>query len=179
MKKHIATIFLFAVLALLSMAACAQSAEERIPGHFPERGISLPITQEDEAMGIGAAYFMGATSDIARLPILEISYSDEESVNSVLARYDQDKIYESEESFYAFLSELLACNHVLYQIALYETDYVKEQMDSDGLLADALLLDHVSILAENDGYTYVVYDTVSSYTNEDHELQARVAAAGV
>lgn len=177
MKKMLALFLLSLSLVLSAACSFAEQADAASIGHFPQRGMSLPMTAEDEAMGLHAAYFMGATNEIRQLPILEISYTDEESINALLSESDQNAIFESEEAYYAFLNELLACNHTLYQIALFDADYVRESEASGGMLADAISLDSVTVLTENDGYCYLLLDAVSSLTYDDPALGERVAAA--
>ena len=74
MMKKLAALALCLALALFAVSALAMDAA--FPGDLPERGISLPMTQEDLLMGLSLSYSMGDGPDGIKLPQFDIAYAD-------------------------------------------------------------------------------------------------------
>jgi len=180
MKKNLLAFILALMLLTVSFAAAAEGTEpERIRGNYPERGISLAMTEEDEAMGLGCAFTMGGTAEVPQLPLFQINYSDMPSLEAVIAEYRQyDNAAFNDEAFvYQFMTDMYSCIYPLYQIALFDAEYVSEKAAGDGVLTAGLTLSDVTLLAENDGYAYILMDNLAYLTFEDEALQERVLAA--
>ena len=178
MKKNwlIRILALTAALLMLSVCAVAEETLAELPaGHVPERGISFPFTQEDTDSGLSTGYYMGATEKFPTLPLLYITYTDLDALNAVLEKYS-DADLEDDEVFYAVLTEAFSHQHTLYEIALLDTQTLNEELAAGATLASLLGADNFTVLAENDGYTYVVSDVAAAETYDSAEVQEQVLA---
>lgn len=165
---------LAAALLLLSFSAVAEETYTEPPaGYIPERGISLPFTEEDTAGGLSATYYMGGTAEFPVLPVLEIIYVDLEALDAVMAKYS-DADLEDEEVFYAVLTEAFSHQHPLFEIALLDTQTLNEELAAGATLESLLGTNALSVFTENDGYTYVIGDAASTVTYDNAELQQQV-----
>ena len=164
---------LLAALLLLSFCAVAEEIAEPPAGYVPERGISLPITDEDTANGYSAKYFMGGTDVFPILPVFEISYTDLEKMDALLNQYT-DADLEDEELFFTLLEKMFSYTHTLYQIVLLDTETLNEQYAAGATLESLLGTDLFTPLTENDGYTYFVADAATNSTYESADVQEQV-----
>ena len=175
MKKTLfaRVLALVAALLMLSFAAIAEEEFIDVPaGYVPERGISLPFTDEDTTNGYSTTYYMGATEHFPLLPILEVTYSDLDGLMLALEKYDEEDL-EDEEVFFAMLMEAFSYNHTLYQVALLENEKLNT-LYAAGETLESLFGSAFSVLAENDGYTYIVGDYASAETYDSVEVQEQV-----
>lgn len=180
MKKNLLAFILALMLLTVGFSATAEgTVPERVRGNYPERGLILAMTEEDEAMGLGCAFTMGGTEEVPQLPLFQINYSDIPSLEAVIAEYRQydDAAFNDEAFVYQFMTDMYSCIYPLYQIALFDAEYVSEKAAGNGMLAAGLTLDDVTRLGENDGYAYILMDNAAYLTFEDDALQERVLAA--
>ena len=136
MKKNwfIRILALAAALLMLSFAAVAEEEIAEVPaGYLPERGISIPFTAEDEAEGYGASFYMLNTAAFPVLPIIEVSWMDNEGLLTLFEKYEGVDFEANEDLFIEILIESFSYNHTLYQIALLDTvilNFEKEHTDN-------------------------------------------------
>ena len=182
MKKNwlIRILALTAALMLFCLTAVAEEEFVLPPeGYVPERGISLPFTAEDTAAGLSTAYFMGSTDVFPNLPLLEITYTDLDALNAVIEKYSEADP-EDEEVFYAMLMEAFSHNYNLYDIVLLDTERLNNALASGATVESLLGWQEedgaLSVLTENDGYTYMISATAANRTYEDAKLQEHVLA---
>jgi len=174
MKKLVA---LMLVLALSLCAVCALAADTAFPGELPERGVSLPMTQEDLAMGLSLSYTLGEGSEGEKLPQFDIAYADLEAIQAVTEKYaGQD--FSDQNVFYAALAEMLTHYYRLFDVALFETELynaaVEAGMDYKEMLGDAVIL-----MGENGGYTYVAIDMTEAITYDDETQRQKIVSAAL
>ena len=182
MKKNwfIRLLALTAALLLCCFAAVAEEEFVLPPeGYVPERGISLPFTEEDTAAGLSTAYFMSSTEVFPNLPLLEISYTDIDAMNALFEQYTEEDL-EDDEIFYEVLTAAFSLKHNLFDIILLETDRLNEALAA-GATVESLLgwqeeNGELSVLTENDGYTYMICSTAANSTYEDEALKQKVLA---
>lgn len=178
MKKNwfIRILALVAAMLMFSFAAVAEeellAALEVPAGYVPERGMSLPFTDEDTEAGYSTGFYMGATEDFPILPVFELAYTDVDGMNATLAKYTDEDL-ENEDMFIEILMEAFSHQHTLYQIALLDTEKLNT-LYAEGKTLDTLLGTGFSVLTENDGYTYVIGDTASENTYDSPEVQEQV-----
>lgn len=176
MKKNWFIRILALAAALLMLSVCAVAEEtfaEHPVGYVPERGISLAFTEEDSNNGLSTSYYMGATEKFPTLPLLYITYTDLDALNAVLEKYN-DADLEDEEIFYTVLMEAFSHQHTLYEIALLDTQTLNEELAAGATLESLLGMGGFSVLAENDGYTYVMSNTAADSTYDSAEVQEQV-----
>ena len=77
----------------------------------------------------------------------------------------------------SFMQDLYSCTYGLYQIALFESDYIEEKLAGDGMIAPGAAISDMPVLGENDGYTYLITGSIGEIALDDAELQARVENA--
>ena len=157
---------LAALLAMLMLLGCAM-AEEAALGDFPSRGLILDLTQADVDMGLELTPYMMNDGDVL-IPVLVFEYIDPQATADVYAKVDEmyatGKFAEMEAVVYEYNMERIYRPAIMY------------------LLSDAELLavvsegaKEVTVLGENDSYTYVLatYD----YTVSEKDDPAIVEAA--
>ena len=174
MKKNLFARILALVAALLMLSFAAVAEEEFIDvpaGYVPERGMSLPFTDEDTENGYGTSYYMGATEDFPVLPVFEITYTDLESMSAVLEKY-ADADLDDGDVFLEMLFEAFSHQHMLYQVALLDNEKLNAQIAAGKTIES--LFPSFAVLAENDGYTYIYYDSASDESYESLEIQEKV-----
>jgi len=167
------------LLCILPLSGLAESPEDAaVPGNFPERGVILPMTQEDLDMGLLLSRNVVSTTEVSQLPIFDILYSDAQSNAAVMSRYTEEAL-EDEETFWMFVYELMSNNYPLFEVALFETEYYQKKADSGIAPADLTGIDTAYVLGENDGYTYIAIDTaaLNTYSSEDVKERALAASA--
>lgn len=174
MKKLFA-LALALMLALSAVSALAMDME--FPGNLPERGVSLPMTQEDLVMGLSLSYSLGDGPEGEKLPQFDIAYADLEAIQAVTEAYaGQD--FSDQNVFYAALSEMLTHYYRLFDVALFETELynaaVEAGMDYKKMLGDAVIL-----MGENGGYTYVAIDMTESITYDDEAQRQKIVSAAL
>ena len=180
MNKHwfIRLLALTAALLLYCFAAVAEEEFVLPPeGYVPERGVSLPFTEEDTAAGLSTSYFMGSTEVFSNLPLLEISYTDLEALDALMEKYSEADL-EDDEVFYTVLMEAFSHNHTLFDIYLLETVKLNEALASGATVESLLSWQEgdgaLSVFAENDGYTYILSPTFENFIYEDKALEERI-----
>lgn len=176
MKKNwfIRILALAAALLMLSFAAVAEEEIAEAPiGHLPERGMSIPFTEEDTAAGYGASYYMLNTAVFPVLPIAEVSWTDNEGMLALFEEYEGVDFEANEDLFLELLIKSFSYNHTLYQIILLDTEILNEQYAA-GETLESLFGDGFTVLTENDGYTYVIGDAASTAAYDSAEAQEMV-----
>lgn len=176
MKKNwfIRILALVVALLMLSFAAVAEEEIAEAPaGYLPERGMSIPFTAEDEAEGYGASYYMLNTAAFPVLPIIEVSWMDNEGLLALFEKYEGVDFEANEDLFIEILIESFSYNHTLYQIALLDTEILNAQYAA-GETLESILGEGFTVLTENDGYTYVINDAASTASYDSAELQEKV-----
>ena len=154
------------LLALMLLVDCA-AAEEAALGDWPSRGLILDLTQADIDMGVELTPYMMTGGD-APIPVLSFEYIDPQATADVYAKVDEmyatGNFAEMEAVVYEYNMERI------YRLAMIY------------LLPDAELLSkigegakEVTVLGENDGYTYVL--TTYDYTVSEKDDPAVVEAA--
>ena len=174
MKKNlfVRILALVAALLMLSFAAVAEEEFLEVPaGYVSERGISLPFTDEDTGNGYGTSFYMGATESFPVLPVFEITYTDLDAMGAVLEKYSEEDL-EDGEVFMAMLFEAFSHQHTLYQVALLDNEKLNAQLAAGETIES--LFPSFAVLTENDGYTYIYYDSASDETYESLEIQENV-----
>ena len=173
MKKNwfIRILALAAALLMFSFAAVAEEILDVPAGYVPERGISLPFTDEDTDNGYGTSFYMGATEVFPVLPVFEITYTDLDAMSAVLEKYSEDDLDDG-EVFMAMLFEAFSHQHMLYQVALLDNEKLNAQIAAGETIET--LFPSFAVLTENDGYTYIYYDSASDETYESIEIQEKV-----
>ena len=173
MKKYLA---LFLALLLTMALSCAAVAEDA-PGALPERGVILPMTQEDAAMGLSLSYTLAATQAIPHLPVFDVSYADLEAIEAVSKAYE-GKDMSDETTFYAMLSEMIGHYYRLFEVALFDSEFYdimrEAGMDYVSSMGDAALE-----LGENGGYTYVAIDLTDNIPYDNEEARQKIVAAAL
>jgi len=169
---------LFALLLCLCLALpCAALCEDEAPGLLPQRGVSLPMTQADVAMGLSVSCSMGSGSEGEHLPLFEIAYADVEAIEAVAKAHEGENM-QDENVFYTVLAEMLQHYYSIFQVALFESDlyaaYVEAGMDYKEALGDACIL-----MGENGGYTYVAIDMTESIPYNDEAQRQKIVAAAL
>ena len=155
------------VLALMLLLGCA--AAEEVLGNFPNRGLILDLTQADVDMGLEVTTYMISDND-PPIPVLLLEYIDPQATADAYAKLDEmyatGNFAEMDAVVYEYNMERV------YQLAILY------------LLPDAELLSRigegakeVTVLGENDGYTYVL--TTYDYTVSEKDDPAIVEAANV
>lgn len=175
MKKNWFIRILALVTALLMVSFAAIAEEEFVEGpagYVPERGISLPFTDEDSAAGYSAGFYMGATEDFPILPILEITYTDFAGMEAMMTKYTDEDL-QDEDKFIEILMEAFSYQHTLYQIALLDNEKLNEKYAA-GATLESLFGAEFSVLTENDGYTYIYADSATNSTYDSTEVQETV-----
>ena len=176
MKKNwfIRILALAAALLMLSFAAVAEEEIAEVPaGYLPERGMSIPFTAEDEAEGYGASYYMLNTAVFPVLPIIEVSWMDNEGLLTLFEKYEGVDFEANEDLFLEILIESFSYNHTLYQIVLLDTEILNAQYAA-GETLESILGEGFTVLTENDGYTYVIGDAASDAVYNTVEAQEMV-----
>lgn len=176
MKKNwfIRILALAVALLMLSFAAVAEEEIVAAPiGHLPERGISIPFTEEDAAEGYGANYYMLNTAAFPVLPIIEVSWMDNEGMLALFEKYEGVDFEANEDLFLELLVESFSYNHTLYNIVLLDTEILNQQYAA-GETLESLIGDGFTVLTENDGYTYVIGDAASDAAYDNVEAQEKV-----
>ena len=167
MKKR----FLPLLLALLMLfgCACAESADAPLFS-LPERGILLPMTQDDVNGGLSVTAAKKATQELSEIPVFEITFNDYEGMQSVLSTYSEE-LLSSEEYFYEIMYSLYAHIYPLYTTALFEKEYY-DGVIAGGRTAADLLGSDARVIGENDGY---VYATVGyGLSSDDAAVQEKI-----
>ena len=169
-KLFIRILALAAALLLVCFAAVAEEEFVEMPaGYVPERGMSLPFTAEDEAEVYSTGYYMGALDAFPILPVFELDYNDMDGLNATMEKY-ADADLEDDEVFYEMLMEAFSHKYPLYQIALFDTEKLNE-LYAAGETLDTILEPGLTVLTENDGYTYVLLEVASDgdYTSDEQK----------
>lgn len=173
MKKYLA---LFLALLLTMALSCAAVAEDA-PGALPERGVILPLTQEDAAMGLSLSYSLAATQAIPHLPVFDVSYADLEAIEAVSKAYE-GKDLSDETTFYTMLSEMIGHYYRLFEVALFDSEFYdalrEAGMDYVSSMGDAALE-----LGENGGYTYVAIDLTDNIPYDNEEARQKIVSAAL
>lgn len=177
MKKHLTARIFFLTLILLAFSACALAAQAPVPGSIPERGILLPMTQEDVSSGLSTSYVLGSTAEIANLPVFDISFADLAAIEAVSKAYEEQDL-SNQDTFYAMLSEMLQHYYRLFEVALFETPYY-DGLKAQGFDYAKLMGDAVIDLGENGGYTYIAMDLTDSIPYTDEAQRQKIAAAAL
>lgn len=175
MKKNwlLLTLALAAALLLSCFTAIAEESYiEPAAGYVPERGMSLPFTDEDTAAGYSTSFYMGALEDFPTLPVFELTYTDFDSLNATIEKYSE-KDLEDDELFFEMLMEAFSHQYTLYQIVLLDTEKLNT-LYAEGETLDSLLGTGYSVLTENDGYTYVIGDVATDAPYDRAEVQEKV-----
>lgn len=166
---------LLLTLALLCGAAAAEEA--RVPGALPERGVILPMTQEDVDGGLSLSYSLAATQAIPHLPVFDVSYADLAAIEAVSKAYE-GKDMTDETTFYAMLSEMISHYYRLFEVALFDSEFYgalrEADMDYISSMGDAALE-----LGENGGYTYVAIDLTDNIPYDDEEERQKIVSAAL
>jgi len=165
----------FALLVLL-LPLCALGEAAAVPGALPERGVILPMTQEDVDGGLALSYTL-ASADGINLPVFDVVFSDMEAINAVTERYAGQDMSD-QATFYAAIYEMLEHYHTLFEVALFETEYY-ESMRAQGFDYAAVMGDAVIELGDNDGYTYIAIDVTDSIAYSDEAQRQKIAAAAL
>ena len=175
MKKNwfIRILALTAALLMLSFAAVAEEVAEAPAGYLPERGMSIPFTEEDAAEGYGAGFYMLNTAVFPVLPIIEVSWMDNEGLLTLFEKYEGVDFEANEDLFLELLIESFSYNPTLYQIVLLDTEILNAQYAA-GETLESLLGEGFIVLTENDGYTYVIGDAASDAVYNNVEAQEMV-----
>ena len=150
MKKLIPLLLLS--VFLLCSCAMAESANEPLFS-LPERGILLPLTQEDTNNGLTVTAAKKATDELAEVPVFDITFNDYEGMQAVLSTYSDEQL-SSEEYFYEIMYSLYAHIYPLSTTVLFEKEYYEEKM-AEGKTAAELVGGEPRVIGENDGYVYV------------------------
>ena len=174
----IRTLALVAALLLVSFAAVAEEeTAQPQAGYMPERGISLALTAEDVASGIEMTYYMGGTELVPTLPLFIISYVDVAATEAVYAKYEEADL-DDYDVLQALVEELESYSHTLYEILLFKTESFNEAIASGATVESLVGIENpvgsFSKLAENDGYTYMIYPTAINYPHEDPAVQEQI-----
>lgn len=174
MKQKILMLLLSLILICVS-AICA--AESETPGNFPERGIILPMTQDDLDMGLSLSRTVVSSAEVSQIPVFDILYTDKEGVESVVSRYTQEDL-QDQEKFWQFAYEVMAHSYPLFEIALFESEYYQNKANSGAIPADLTGIESTWLLGENDGYAYIAIDAaaLNTYSSEDVKAKAMDAA---
>ena len=150
MRKLISLLVISALM--LCGCAAAESASEPLFS-MPERGILLPLTQEDTNNGLTITAAKKATDEIAEVPVFDITFNDYEGMQAVLSTYSDEQL-SSEEYFYEIMYSLYAHIYPLSTTVLFEKEYYDAKM-AEGKTAADLIGGEPRVIGENDGYVYV------------------------
>jgi len=179
-QNHLNRLFSLVALLIAALLLCsaAQAAE---PVSIPERGILLPFTEEDTAMGLSAGYVMGSSAEVAEIPMLVIAYNDEAGMLASMEKYTDVDLNDpaNTELAYEAIMELYSHSYTLFQVGLFESEYydtlTKQGRDYVTLFGE----DNAFVMGENGGYTYVAICVAGNHQIESPELKGRIDACTV
>ncbi len=164
MKKTIWKTLLALCLALALTPALAEGL-----GDLPQAGLFLPLTQEDADAG----FWLETTIEADSFTKVTINYTDQQLLSGYVQEYispDVDEVtaamMEKELEQY---STYPAGEIILIDAASYET-----MTANGGSVSEALGIDNLFVLGENDGYVYVARDYNGLVTSQDAELMASI-----
>ena len=119
---------------------------------MPERGISLPLTDEDVAGGIDMLYYMSSADLFPTLPLFVVSYVDQDAMDAVRAKYS-DADLEDDDVYMEMMMEVYAHEHTLYEVLLFETETFNNALASGATIESLIGIEELpgdfSKLAEN------------------------------
>ena len=171
-KRMLALLLVWMLLAAMPFAA----AEETALGSVPQRGLILPITQEDLAAGLRLEYAVLPTTFDPDLPVLQILYTDEPVLAQMQETYLTDDLDEYTRA--AMIEEMRTYSTTSVGDILLFEKAIYESLTQDGTaIADVLGVSNAPVLGENDGHVYVCLDYTGLLSAENAELLERVNAA--
>lgn len=175
-KHSVWHILLLAVLCLgLLFPAAAETAG---PGNIPERGLILPMTEADTAMGLEAVYVVYPTSLVAELPTLDLYFNDLAAQEAVFSAYTEEQLNDpamQQEIMTAYYQHV----YLVGRVFLFEPE-LRDSWEEAGLTpADLTGVETAEIMGENDGYVYVSMTYEGMNTVSDPALQQQIDAAAV
>ncbi|MBQ7784631.1 MAG: TlpA family protein disulfide reductase [Clostridia bacterium] len=177
-KKLFSALLLIALsLFLLCASAAAQDVSAQ-PGNVPERGVILPMTADDVNMGLSVSHVMGSTQDIRNLPLFFLTYSDLESLQVILERY-QDADLSDQQTLNKAYEEMLACTYTVYSVLLFEEAYYDAKTAGAKTPEEAFAAPGAYLLGRNGGYAYLVVSHQNTLSYPDEAVKARVDQACV
>ena len=167
MKK----VLSFLLLSALLLCGCAAAETADAPlFSMPERGILLPLTQEDTNNGLSVTAAKKATEEIDEVPVFDITFNDYEGMRATLSTYSEEQL-SSEEYFYEIMYSLYAHIYPLSTTVLFEKEYYDEKI-AEGKTAADLLGGDPRVIGENDGYVYVTVGY--GLASNDEQVQAKI-----
>ena len=162
------------LLALMLLAALPLAMAEEA-GNVPQRGLILPLTQEDTAMGLSCDYAVMSTQFDPDLPVLQIIYTDAELLSQLQEEYLTPDLDEATRA--ATLEEMRTyCSTSVGDILLLEKD-IYDRLTKDAPISELLGLTNAPVLGENDGHVYVCVDYTGLITADDPALMERLTVA--
>ena len=171
-KRLLAVLVAIMLLAAVPFA----TAEEAAPGSVPERGVILPLTQEDMDMGLSCTYAVMSTAFDADLPVLQILYTDGIILDEMQKTYLTDDMDEATRAL--ALEELRSYSTTSVGDILLVEKEIYDSLTGDGTaIGEALGVPNAPVLGENDGHVYVCIDYNGMMSADDAELMERVNAA--
>lgn len=171
-KRLLALLTALLLLAALPFAM----AEENALGNVPERGLILPMMQEDAEMGLSVQYAVLSTNFDPDLPVLQVIYTD----SGILAQLQETYLTEDldEATREAMIEEMRAYSSTsVGDILLIEKDIYDSMTQGGASIEELLGLSSALMLGENDGHVYVGVDYTGLVTTEDEVLMERLTAA--
>lgn len=171
-KRLLAFLTALMLLAALSFAI----AEEAASGNVPERGLILPLTQEDTELGLSVQYAVLSSGFDPNLPVLQVIYTDGPLFAEMQEAYLTEELDEATRA--AMLEELRAYSSTpVGEVLLIEKD-IYDRLTQDGTaIAEVLGLTNAPVLGENDGHIYVCVDYTGLITTEDAQVMERLTTA--
>ena len=162
------------LLALLLLTALPLAMAEEA-GNVPQRGLILPLTQEDAAMGLSCDYAVMSAQFDPDLPVLQIFYTDQELYAQMQQEYLSPDLDEASRA--AMLEDMRTyCRTSVGDILLLEKD-LYDSLTKDAPISEVLGVNNASVLGENDGHVYVCVDYTGLITADDPVLMERLTAA--
>lgn len=171
-KRLLAILTALVLLTALPFAA----AEETALGSVPERGLILPLTQEDAALGLSLQYAVLSTGFDPDLPVLQVIYTDGPFLSQMQETHLTGEMDEATRA--AILEEIRAYSSTpVGEILLIETDIYNRLTQDGSTIGEVLGLTNAPVLGENDGHIYVCVDYSGLLTTDDPALMERLTAA--
>lgn len=171
-RKCMAVLMMMVLIAALPFAM----AEDPALGNVPERGLILPMTQEDAQLGLATNFLVMSTSFAPSLPVLQIQYTDGPLFAEMQAAYLTDDLDEYTRA--AMIEEMRTyCSTSVGDILLIEKEVYDSLMQEGASMEQVLGVSSAPVLGENEGYVYVCVDYTGLVTTEDAALMERLNTA--
>lgn len=164
-------IAMLMVIAVLCGVTCAETVEETTVdyGNMPERGLILARTQADVDMGIEVATYMemiAVDGEEVKIPTIVFQYVAPEATETLYMKLDEMYINGVFDAYEDTVLEYFDRCHTFARIFLTADEKTeaafKEQVEG------------LTLLGENDGYTYMLltYDTPASEKDDPAIVEA-------